>query len=277
MKLKACLLLLATLAAAGGTHAQSVLPLASHRAAYEISLVDSYEARTPDSQTPVSAAGLIAYEFTGSACEGYASSFRQLTQLQRSEGDPLSSDIRAITFEDGDAKSLRFQIDSDSDGSSGTPIVGSARRADGGGTTVALSKPAAETLDLGKDILFPTEHIERIIAKAKQSGGTLQARVYDGSDTGKKVFETLTVIGKEASTPTPETDFAGVLGKLRRWPVTVSYFDEAAKDAPPEYILSFDLYENGVSGSLKLDYGSFALTGKLRKLEMLPMKSACAK
>jgi hypothetical protein len=91
------------------------------------------------------------------------------------------------------------------------------------------------------------------------------------------VFETLTVIGKQASTPTPETDFADVLGKLRRWPVTVSYFDEAAKDAPPEYVLSFDLYENGVSGTLKLDYGTFALTGKLRKLEMLPTKSACAK
>jgi hypothetical protein len=276
MKLKACLLLFVTIAATGGARAQSALPLAAHRAAYEISLVDSYEARTPDSQTPVAASGLIAYEFTGSACEGYASSFRQLTELQRSEGDPLSSDIRAVTFEDGDAKALKFQIDSQNDGASGPAIVGSARRADSGDTTVALSKPSAQTLDLGKDILFPTEHIERIIAKAKQGGGAMQARVYDGSDTGKKVFETLTVIGKQASTPTPETDFANVLGKLRRWPVTVSYFDEAAKDAPPEYILSFDLYENGVSGTLKLDYGSFALTAKLRKLELLPA-SACAK
>ena len=129
MKLKACLLLVASLAATGVARAQSAMPLASHRAAYEISLVDSYSAHT-DSQTPVSASGLIAYEFTGSACEGYASSFRQLTQLQRSEGDPLSSDIRAITFEDGDAKGLRFQIDSQSDGGSSPAIVGSAHRAD---------------------------------------------------------------------------------------------------------------------------------------------------
>lgn len=276
MKLKACLLLFVALAATGGARAQSALPLASHRAAYEISLVDSYEARTPDSQTPVAANGLIAYEFTGSACEGYASSFRQLTELQRSEGDPLSSDIRAITFEDGDAKGLKFQIDSQGEGGAGPAIVGSARRAESGGTTVALSKPSAQTLDLGKDILFPTEHIERIIAKAKQGGGAMEARVYDGSDTGTKVFQTLTVIGKQATTPTPETDFADVLGALHRWPVSVSYFDEAAKDAPPEYVLSFDLYENGVSGTLKLDYGSFALTAKLRKLELLPA-SVCAK
>ena len=29
---------------------------------------------------------------------------------------------------------------------------------------------------------------------------------------------------------------ADVLGKIRRWPVTVSYFDESAKDAPPDRV-----------------------------------------
>ena len=96
----------------------------------------------------------------------------------------------------------------------------------------------------------------------------MEARVYDGSDTGKKVFATLTVIGKEAKTPSPDADAREALGKMRRWPVTVSYFDEAAKDAPPEYILSFDLYENGVSGTLKLDYGSFALTRQAQQARM---------
>ena len=54
----------------------------------------------------------------------------------------------------------------------------------------------------------------------------------------------------------------------------ISYFNEASGDAPPEYTLSFDLYENGVSGSLKLDYGAFALRANLRKLEILPA-TAC--
>ncbi len=276
MKRRDALLILALAATIGEARAEAPLPLASHRAAYEISLAENLSARMPNSQTPVAASGLIAYEFTGSACEGYASNFRQLTELQRSEGDPISSDIRALTFEDGDAKGLKFQIDSQTAGDANPAVVGSAKRAESGEITVALSKPAADALNLGKDILFPTEHIERIIAQAKQGGGAMQARVYDGSDTGKKVFETLTVIGKQASAPTPETDFADALGKIRRWPVTVSYFDAAAEDAPPEYILSFDLYENGVSGTLKLDYGSFALTAKLSKLEMLPTPS-CGK
>jgi len=277
MKRTVPVVVFAVAAMIGGARAQSALPLASHRAAYEISLADSFFRAPPNAQTPVGASGLIAYEFTGSACEGYASNFRQLTELQRSEGEPISSDIRALTFEDGDANGLKFQIDSQTEGDASPAIVGSAKRAANGDITVALTKPAFETMNLGKDILFPTEHIERIIAQAKQGGGAMQARVYDGSDTGKKVFVTLTVIGKQAVAPTPETAFADALGGVRRWPVTVSYFDEAARDAPPEYILSFDLYENGVSGSLKLDYGSFALNAKLSKLEMLATPAACAK
>ena len=255
-----------------GAQAEGSLPLAPHRAAYEISLIEDYGAQRSNSQTPVAASGLIAYEFSGSRCEGFASNFRQFTELQRTEGDPVSSDIHALTFEDGDAKRMRFQIDSRTEGSSSAGVAGSASRAaDSGDTTVALSKPNAETMDIGQGVLFPTEHIERIIAHAKSGDGTMEARVYDGSDSGKKVFQTLTVIGKQATTPTPESGFAETLGKVRRWPVTVSYFDEKARDAPPEYILSFDLYENGVSGTLKLDYGAFALQAKLKRLDLMPV------
>jgi hypothetical protein len=267
---RASLALLAVTASIAAAHADVAMPLASHRAAYEISLSDTDSSRPPSGQTPISASGLIAYEFRGSSCEGYASNFRQLTELQRNEGSPVSSDIRALTFEDGDGKSLRFQIDSQSSGESAPAIAGSAARGDTGDTTIKLTKPAAEKIDIGNDVLFPTQHIERIIAKARQGGGTMEARVYDGSDTGKKVFATLTVIGKEATSPGPDAATAEALGKMRRWPVSVSYFDEATRDGPPEYVLSFDLYENGVSGTLKLDYGAFVLTAKLSKLEWLP-------
>jgi hypothetical protein len=104
----------------------------------------------------------------------------------------------------------------------------------------------------------------------------MQARVYDGSDTGAKIFATMSVIGKEATKPAEDAQTASALSGIRRWPVVISYFNEAATDAPPEYTLSFDLYENGVSGSLKLDYGAFALNARLRKLEILPA-TTCAK
>jgi EipB-like len=251
--------------------ADAAMPLAAHRAAYEITL-----ARGGGTQAPVSASGLIAYEFHGSSCEGYAANFRQVTQLQRGEGAPISSDTRAVTFEDGQAKTLRFRIDTTLSDNPQAPIDGSATRSDGGEVAIDLAQPKKETLALGKDILFPTQHIARIIETAKSGAGVLETQVFDGSDTGEKVFDTLTVIGKEATAPGPDAEKAEALKALRRWPVTISYFDALKKDAAPEYVLSFDLYENGVSGSLKLDYGTFSLAAQLTKFELLP-SAPCAK
>ena len=97
--------------------------------------------------------------------------------------------------------------------------------------SVDLAQPKQETLALGKDILFPTQHIARIIETAKSGASVLEARVFDGSDTGEKIFDTLTVVGKEETTPGPDAEKAEPLKSVRRWPVTISYFDAAKKDA----------------------------------------------
>jgi hypothetical protein len=255
--------------------ASPILPLASHRAAYDISLADSSGPTPSAAQSPIGATGLIAYEFRGSSCTGYTSNFRQMTEMERSEGDPVSMQVNATSFEDGTGKSMRFQVESH--GARDTPpVAGTATRGGDDDLQVVLTKPKAQTLDFGHEVLFPTQHIERLIEAAKHGGGPMQARVYDGSDTGAKTFATMSVIGKEATKPGEDTDAATALSGIRRWPVVISYFNEASGDAPPEYTLSFDLYENGVSGSLKLDYGAFALHARLRKLEILPT-TACAK
>lgn len=253
------------LSLAAEAKAEPAIPFVSHRAAYMISL-----AKSDGPQAPVSASGMIAYEFRGTACEGYASDFRQVTELQRNEGDPMDSDTRAITFEDGQSKKMRFKIDSTVAEAPQPTIDGSATRSESGELSVDLKQPKEETVKLGKDILFPTQHLFHVIDAAKKGVGSMEARVYDGSDTGEKIFDTLTVIGKEATTPSPDADQAAALKSVRRWPVTISYFDEAKKDAAPDYVLSFDLYENGVLGSLKLDYGQFVLDAKLTKFELLP-------
>ena len=243
------------------------LPLASHRAAYDLSLADPASG-AGSLQSPVGASGLIAYEFRGSRCEGYTSEFRQITRMVRSEGAPLSSGVLATSFEDADGKSMRFQVQPQ--GEDPSPVVaGTAVRGDGDDLRVRLTKPSTKSFDFGPAVLFPTQHVERLIETAKQGGHILQARVYDGSETGAKIFATLAVIGKEATGPGVDDGIVSLKG-VRRWPMVVSYFDEADKQSTPDYTLTFDLYENGVSGSLKLDYGRFALNAKLKTLEILP-------
>lgn len=249
------------------------LPLASHRAAYDLSLADP-AARVGALQTPVAATGMIAYEFHGSLCDGYTSEFRQITRMQRSEGEPLSTGVTATSFEDGRGASMRFHVEPQGEEAS-PPVSGTASRETGDELRVQLTKPSPKSIDFGHDVLFPTQHIERLIQAGLKGERIVQARVYDGSETGAKIFSTLAIIGKEASGPGVDDGIVGLKG-VRRWPVVVSYFDEGSKETTPDYTLSFDLYENGVSGSLKLDYGQFALNAKLTRLEILP-SPACGK
>ena len=253
----------------------AVPSLVSHRAAYELSLVDPSSPSASSAQTPIAATGLIAYEFRGSACEGYTSNFRQMTRMERSEGEPLLMDVSAMSFEDPDGKSMRFQVDSQGAQPS-PPVAGTATREAGDDMRIELSRPAPKAIDFGHNVLFPTQHVERLIEASRNGGRVMQARVYDGSDTGAKIYDTMAVIGKEATKPSDDSESAAGLKGVRRWPVVVSYFDESSKESSPEYTLSFDLYENGVSGTLKLDYGTFALRARLRKLEILPA-AVCGK
>jgi len=273
-RLAAGAVLAALLAASAHANAPAVVPLVSHRAAYELSLADPTSPPPSSAKTPVAATGLIAYEFRGSACEGYSSSFRQMTEMDRDEGEPLSMKVDATSFEDADGKSMRFRVVSDGP-QNAAPVAGVATRGADDDLRVDLTKPEAKSIHFGHDVLFPTQHVERLIGAARSGARVVQARVYDGSDTGAKIYSTLTIIAREAKAGDDDT-VASELKRVRRWPVVVSYFNEASKDTAPEYTLSFQLYENGVSGSLKLDYGSFALNARLRKLEILPT-SACAK
>src|SRR6476620_9013421 len=80
-------------AAAGG-------PFLAHQALYELSLIKSRGTNSINS-----ARGRILYNFSGTACEGYTSEFRQVSELNSGEGKITLSDLRSTSWEDGAGKS----------------------------------------------------------------------------------------------------------------------------------------------------------------------------
>ena len=239
-----------------------------HRAIYDLSLLKS-----SGTSSPASARGRIAFDFSGSACEGYVTTFRQVTELQPSEGETRTSDMRSTSFEDGAGKVLRFKIETLLNGRLAETIDGTAQKADDGeALSIDLRAPKPSKHDFGVAPLFPTEQVRHLLAAAKSGQRTFEAKVFDGSDTGAKIFDTLTVIGAQAKNPPDDSALHDALKSVPRWPVVVSYFDPGKPDSAPSYILGFDLYENGVSGSLRLDYGDFVLAGTMSKYEPLPVK-----
>lgn len=249
-----------------------VMPLAAHRAIYDLKMTKSTGGRAlSDAHT------VISLEFTGSSCEGYASNFRQVMELTPAEGPVRQSEMRSVTFEDGTGQNFRFKVNSTLDGQPGDDLDGRALRAADGGVSVRLDRPQSKKTDLADKAIFPTDHIRHIVAAAKNGETTLGVKVFDGSDSGIKVFDTLTIIGKPITGAPPEAPAQlPELAAMTRWPVVVSYFTSGKNENAPDYVLSFDLYENGIARALKLDYGDFTLAGNISKLEILPV-AACSK
>src|SRR5262245_31773293 len=248
------------------------IDLVPHRAIYELSL-----GKVRGKASVQNARGRILYDFTGSACEGYTLEFRQVAELDNGEGKISLSDLRSNTWEDGTAKTYRFTSQNLLNQKLLDAVDGKAERGTGG-VAVTLTKPEPRKVDLDAAIVFPTEHVRRIIQAARAGQTILEFPIYDGSETGEKVYNSLTVIGREIGPG--ERDLAdaasnnNVLSKLRRWPVTVSYFErnKPAAEQTPVYAISFDLYENGVSRTLVLDYNDFSITGVLKVLELKDSK-----
>lgn len=250
------------------TMAQQAVDLVPHRAVYELAL-----GKIRGKASVVGVRGRILYDFAGSVCEGYTLEFRQVAELDNGEGKVSLSDLRSKSWEDGAAKSYRFFSENYLNQQLLDAVDGKAEHADGA-VVITLTKPREKKLNLDAAIVFPTEHVVRIIQAAREGRTILEFPIYDGSETGEKVYNSLTVIGRPIAPG--ERDLADaaadnkVLGGMRRWPVTVSYFDrnKPVGEQTPVYSISFDLYENGISRTLTLDYNDFSIVGVLKALEM---------
>ena len=241
--------------------------LAPHKAVYALSLASSKGTR--GTQT---VRGRIFYDFSGSACQGYTLKFRQISDVI-SEGKSVLTDLRATSWEDGDAKGYRFSSENLTDNAVTESAEGRAERKSKA-VDLTLSKPKRRALNLPRSIVFPSEQIRRVVEAARAGKTTLDMPLFDGSETGEKIYDTFILIGKPIHGEV--ADAAGKVpgvAEMTRWPVTISYFERPSDpkklaDRTPAYVMSFELYENGISRALVLDYTDFSVRGDLISLQM---------
>ncbi len=250
--------------------------LAPHRAVYELKLSKSKGTHGVDAVR-----GRILYDFSGNACDGYELQFRQVSELDSDEGKTAVSDLRSTTWEDGKANKFRFNSQNLLNDGPADKVDGHAER-NTKAVAVSLSKPKEKNFTVPVGAVFPTEHMRRIIVAAREGKSILEFPVYDGSETGEKLYNTLTVIGKAIGPgEQPPHDITGKmpeLAKLTRWPVTISYFEhesvkkEQSGEQTPVYAISFEIYENGISRKLSLQYSDFTIAGEMTSLDLKKVK-----
>ena len=116
----------------------------------------------------------------------------------------------------------------------------------------------------------------RVIEAARAGKTILDFPVFDGSDTGDKVYNTLTVIGRKLTADERKhDDAAGERAEARRCTALAGHDQlfrkeqgrQKSGEQTPVYAIGFELYENGISRALSLDYNDFIVIGKLTTLE----------
>jgi hypothetical protein len=267
-----CLPVLALAFAAAPMAAEAAVSLATYRAVHDLVLDPSSD--TPDLATMN---GRLVTEFSGANCSGYSTTTRFVTQAEDGEGESQLADSRSVTFESADG---RFDFDNQTfdNGAMSERAHGSAQKS-AAGVAVKLTEPGAKSIDLGRDVLFPTEQTVRIIEAAEAGDHFVSFRAYDGLENGEGVTLTTTVIGAVSTEAAGNDREVAAMAKagfatLRHWPVTISYFDGGnGVDQLPAYSMSAVLYENGIMRALRLDYGKFTLTGTMARLDVLPPRS----
>ncbi|MEH3119100.1 MAG: cell envelope integrity EipB family protein [Methylorubrum populi] len=245
----------------------TAIRLANHRAVYDLSL-----ARSEGTRAVEGVRGRIVIDFSGDACRGFTMQTRQVTLLDSAESGDRTSDLRSTTFENGDGKSFRFRTTTILNNAPSPAVDGTAEAA-ADTLKVKLKEPKRDQFQAQGAVLFPIHHMIRLIEAAKAGETTVSAKVFDGSDDGRKVYDTLAVIGRPSAAPAADTERdkplrEGDRAAMRRWPVTLSYFTAGEGERTPIYTLTFDLYEDGVSGRLHLDYGDFAIDGTMSRLDL---------
>lgn len=245
--------------------------LAPHRAVYDMALGDVR------SGAGVSAlSGRMVFEITGSKCNGYSQVWRYVTRSTDGNGEVTVNDQRSTSWEDGEAKRLRFESTSYRNRKLVNRVVGRAdRAASGNNLSVTLTHPQKKTHALSATAMFPVQHSIAMIDAGRQGKRLFATDFYDGSENGDKIYHVSTLVGKVArpgyNAGLSRIANAARLDKLESWPVAVSYFEpgNANKDQVPSYEVAFVFFSNGVSRRLILDHGTFTIKGTLQKIDFL--------
>lgn len=248
----------------------AAIPLVQHRAVYDLTL-DS----ASDRSGITGITGRMVYELRGSACEGYTVRFRYVTQSDTRESSQIT-DQQTTTFEDGDFKSFSFSTKSYIDRNLDKELRGNATR-ETDGVKVVIDKPERKEVEFPAT-QFPTQHLLDLIDRANKGENFYETSIFDGSEDGDKTMTTTVILGKKAGTASsdPELKALTQLVNEQFWPVDIAYFDEQSEggEDTPEYRISFKLYENGLTRDLEMDYGDFAIRGRLVDLDLFEADGA---
>ena len=173
----------------------SAAALQPHRAVYDMRLAGAAKG-----SGIANIRGRMVFELSGSVCEGYEVSTRFMVITTNLDGLESVTDLQSLYHE----KRLLPVFEFHSKTYVNERLVENAR-----GTAlrneqhvgVELVQPADRFLSFDRQVMFPLQYLEGVIDAAERGEQFYVSQVYDGSETGDKLFDTTAVIGGALKDP----------------------------------------------------------------------------
>ena len=242
--------------------------LASHRAVYEVTLLDAEDRSGIETMN-----GRIVYEVLGNTCQGMSTKYRFVTRIATGR-DSFVTDLQSASHESADGSEFFFVTKSFVNDQQDQDVNGKAVRTSDG---ISVSFKGEDQRELELDsAIFTTAHLLAVLESAKKGEVFVSHTIFDGIGDADKLLNSAAVIGaKKTVTEQLQGEGDGDIASLREmsaWPVTMSYFNtnpDNTAEAIPIYESNFLLYDNGISRDLTMRYPDYSLKAVLSELEYL--------
>jgi hypothetical protein len=246
--------------------ARPSVPLAAHRALYELTKANSVAPR--GGREIAAAHGTMGYE-VDDVCDGWATRQRLNMTITDADGQDTDMDSDYATWESKDGLSFRFHMVQKSDTSVTNQTDGSAHLTRTGGVgevEYRLPKPGKTTLPAGT--LFPMMHTLAIINAARDGKKFLALPLFDGTDDNGYEYSSIAVMDWKAPFKTDHS----ILNTLASTRVRIAFFDHTKEDVTPTYEVAMRYWENGIADNMVMDFEDFVMSAKLTELTPLPKR-----
>ncbi|MCR4377924.1 MAG: cell envelope integrity EipB family protein [Rhodospirillales bacterium] len=254
-------ILIACVLVAASTPGAWAVELASHRAAYDVTLAVS-----SDTAAVTAANGQIAYGVE-KVCGGWLSAQSGTMNLQLTSGEVMPQTLHYSSWEADGGNQYRFSVKVEGNGDE--VILGTAQIGSGAEGVANFTRPEPKQFVLPRGTVFPVSHTASVIEAARAGKTQSETYIFEGTEVegAKLLIAFISPLSKEAKAV--QEQLGGELLTRSGWNFRLAYFDPKNQTGEPLYEVEADLLDNGVTLRWILDYGVYAVEIKLNKVERL--------
>ncbi|MBY0509901.1 MAG: cell envelope integrity EipB family protein [Rhodospirillaceae bacterium] len=240
--------------------------LISHRAVYDLSL-----SKVSQSDGVRAASGTMTYTLTD-RCDGYTIETNLSMDLAFANGADNQVEQRYAAWEAKDGRSSTFRFQVIENGNLAKSYHGDIQFKDDGTGTATYESDETTKFELPRGTLLSTAHTLELLKSAGAQERFVSKLVIDGSFDEGPFWVTAAIAPAHQSPVSPAK--AGALDEGRYWPIGMAYFPMASSGELPEYEITQNLFNTGITHSMAQDFGGFTLAFKPVRVEPVSV-AAC--